>query len=221
MRFVAVCVVLMTLGFGLSHGAVVPAGDSSGVSRVDFVGLKEPATPNLIKIPRQLAESDWEEVSPADSIAIAYYQKLRDRLTKSASRRSSTGTVFLTIGAGLLVTGSIIAWQGYESYREWERHCDDRNYSSDYYDCYGQNNWIDVQKFFAGVSLIGGAAFVGSGLGFKSSGASRLRLAKFYDSRVRYWEDLSQQSSSATELHWMPICDLLHRRVGSLVALSF
>lgn len=233
MRYTISMVLTVFLGVGFSRGAVLPAGDSSQVPQVNFYDLEEPDAATVevppsrraIKIPRQLAESDWEEVVPADSIK--HYSKLRDRYTRSASRRDGVGTAFLTIGSALLVTGGILAWHGYQLQQDWNRNCGVNDYNSSTYNCYDQENEADFEVFFASVSLIAGAAFVGSGFGFKSSSESRALSAEFYNKRVNYWKDLERQRPglsggplSGAELHWMPICDPLRRRAGALLALS-
>lgn len=243
MRYTISMVLTVFLGVGFSRGAVLPAGDSSQVPQVNFYDLEEPdaatvgaikvpmaprevpASRRAIKIPRRLAESDWEEVVPADSIK--HYSKLRDRYTRSASRRDGVGTAFLTIGSALLVTGGILAWHGYQLQQDWNRNCGVNDYNSSTYNCYDQENEADFEVFFASVSLIAGAAFVGSGFGFKSSSASRALSAEFYNKRVNYWKDLERQRPglsggplSRAEWRWLPICDPLRRRAGALLALS-
>lgn len=243
MRYTCAILVVVFLGVGFSEGAVVPTMDSSPVSQVDFSDLEKtdtveaetakipmapreaPTSRRVLKIPRRLAESDWEEVSPADSIE--YYRKQRDRFKKSGSRRNGTGTVFLTTGAALLVTGGLFAMRGHYSHVEWEADCGKNTYDESY-KCHNLKEEKDLYVFFAKVSAVAGVAFVGGGIGFKSSGSARLRKASLYHKRLRYWEDVERQDAqvseeplSGAELRWLPIYDPLRGRAGTLLAISF
>lgn len=242
MRYTFAILVVVFLGVGFSEGAVVPTMDSSQMSQVDFSDLEKtdtveaetakipmapraaPTSRRAIKIPRRLAESDWEEVSPADSIE--YYRKQRDRFKKSGTRRNGAGTAFLTTGAALLVAGGLFAMMGHYAYEEWDSECGKNSYSESY-DCHDLKEEKDVYVFFAKVSAVAGVAFVGGGIVFKSSGSTRLRKASHYHKRLRYWEDVERQDAqvseeplSGAELRWLPICDPLQRRAGALLALS-